>query len=130
MFSQKCQELVRASQTKVVIVDVAFNKAALDYQKKLMAKHECSRSVCPINLRSTNENKYMKPTRCKGCLTCVGSLLYHILCINEHIESCLSILNDNRQGLEFKEACFSHLKNYRKELKEALIELYFTGFDY
>lgn len=127
MFSTKCLELVKAQQTKSEFrPNKKYNDYLLQVHKRLTTNSE-SRCVCPYNLKDTNQNKYYGPLDCKKCSTCIGRLLYNIWFVNYQIEGCFNVLNDKQQGVEFKEACFFHLKDYRQELKQALIEAHYLG---
>ena len=110
-------ELVKAQQTTSPdnFDYLNYNKSLLEYHQSLLDLHTGSRSVCIYSLKPTR-------VRCTKCNRCKGSVLYHLWFLNSQINDCLEILNDNRQGLEFKEACFFHLKRYRAERLEALKE--------
>lgn len=128
MFSTKCLELVKAQQTKSEFKpNKEYNNHLLQVHQKLMSQNTGSRSVCPYNLKDTNSNKYYGPLDCKKCSSCKGNLLYNIWFINLQIEGCFDVLNDKQQGVEFKEACFFHLKDYRQELKQALLKAHNLG---
>lgn len=130
MFSTKCLELVKAQQeTNNFVPTMEYNKHLLNMHKKLMDENDYSRSICPYNLEDTTKNKYIYK-RCKtlgNCNDCKGSLLYHIWFLNDCIQGDINILNNNKHGLEFKEACFSHLKDHREMLKETLIKAHKLG---
>ena len=130
MFSIQCMELVKTPNQKFNPT-VKYNKEILDFHKHLMELNKetskCkSRCICPYNFQDTNINKY-HTHKCKNCTKCAGSLIYHIWFTNFQIEGCIDTLNDNRQGLDFKKACFSHLRKYRKKLKKELIEAHYLG---
>lgn len=133
MFNTKCLELVKAlhdENKKDFKPTKEYNEKLLAYHKYLMDNNSHSRCVCPYNLEDTNENKYIKYNgkSCKhNCSKCIGFLLYDIWCTNGSIKGCFDVLNDKQQGVEFKEACFHHLKNYRKELRELLIKAHNLG---
>ena len=127
MFNTQCLELVKAQQTTSKINIIDYNNQLLKTHQQLVEQNNHSRCVCPYNLKDTNKNKYYGPLDCKKCSKCIGVLLYNIWFINSQIEGCFEVLNDNLQGVEFKEACFFHLKKYREQLKQALLEAHNIG---
>lgn len=120
MFSSDVYELVKAQQETTNFNYLKYNKELLDYHEYLLSLKTGSRSVCVYRHEPTR-------VRCTKCTKCKGSILYHLWFINQSIEGCFDILNNNRQGLDFKEACFYHLKRYRAQRLEALKEARYHG---
>lgn len=121
MFSTKCLELVKAQQVSDDNFDYnKYNKELLQYHSQLLKLNTGSRSVC---------TKLHRPTkvRCTKCTKCKGHILYNLWCLDGHIEGCFDVLNDNRQDLKLKEACFYYLNKYRAERLKALKEARYHG---
>lgn len=125
MFSIICMNLVKDSQVKNKNW-VESNKRALKFHEELMKQSkDCSRAICPINLKDCNRNKYYGPKKCNKCINCTGELLYDVWFLNFQIQGDIKTLQDNHESLELKKNCFYYLNQYRKELKEILDKLYF-----
>lgn len=121
MLSPEAYELVKAQQVSDGSFDYnKYNKELLQYHSQLLKLKTGSRSVCTKLLRPTK-------VRCTKCTKCKGDMLYNLWCLDGHIEGCFDVLNNNRQDLELKEACFYYLKKYRVERLKALKEARYHG---